>query len=424
MPIRFRHPWYAVFVAAALAIAAPNAARADSPIAWVGAWEAAMIRAPAPANGVAGAQQALLVKDQTLRELARVGLSGHAVRIVLDNRFGTAPVTFDAVSIGQETVGYLLSEASLTRVRFGGKAKVTLTPGARITSDPVTFPVTVGDVVGVSLHVAGTAEAGSWHPDPRNQMYLSGPGDQTMTPGLVGQTGLSGVAWLSRIDVQPAVPAQAIVALGDSITNGFRASQLVAWPEVLQDRLAARRCARSVINAGIDGNQVAAARGTFGMGEAMRDRVTVDALDVPGVSALLLLGGINDIGLSTMAAHADGEPTPTADALADPVIAADKTIFAAAHARGVRVYAGTVLPFAATTETYTAQGEAARQKINAWIRHAAGFDGVVDFDAVLRDPAHPERLQPLDDSGDNLHPSDAGYRAMAEAIPLALFHCH
>lgn len=424
MSARFCNAWYAFSIAAALSVAAPDVARAASPTAWVGAWEAAMIRAPAPANDVTGAHHALLVQDRTLRELARVGISGHAVRIVLDNRFGTAPVTFDAVSIGQEAVGYLLNRASLVPVHFGGEARVTLAPGARIISDPVTFPVTVGDVVGVSLHVAGTAVAGSWHPDPRNQMYLSGPGDQTMTPGLVGQTGLAGAAWLTRIDVQPAVPGRAIVALGDSITNGFRASQLVAWPDVLQDRLAAKHCTRSVVNAGIDGNQVAAARGTFGMGEAMRDRVTVDALNVPGVSALLLLGGINDIGLSTMAAHAHGEPTPSAEALANPVISADKAILAAAHARGVRVYAGTVLPFAATTETYTAQGEAARQKINAWIRDAAGFDGVIDFDVALRDPAHPTRLRPLDDSGDNLHPSDAGYRAMADAIPLALFHCH
>ncbi|EIM02117.1 GDSL-type esterase/lipase family protein [Rhodanobacter sp. 115] len=198
---------------------------------------------------------------------------------------------------------------------------------------------------------------------------------------------------------------------------------MTGWTDILQDRLDVAKCSRPVLNAGIDGNQVAASRGTFGLGHAMDQRVGHDVLDVPGVRYVFLLGGINDIGLSTIDARARHQPTPSAAALADPVIAAQKKIIAMAHAKGLLVFGGTVLPFEQTTRTYTAQGEAAREKINAWIRRSAGFDGVVDFDAFMRDPAHPERLKAAFNSGDDLHPSDAGYRAMAEHIPLKLFGC-
>ena len=383
-----------------------------------------MLRAPVAANVVAGAQEALPVSNQTLRQLVRVGLAGSQLRIVLDNRFGSTPVNIDGASIGRQDVGATLKAGSIGTVHFHGKPRVTLAPGAVVHSDPVAMDVHPGEVLGVSLYVAGRQHVETWHPDPPNASYISGPGDRTQALAIDDANGFPGIAWLARVDVQSSNGARAIVALGDSITNGFRASALVDWPDMLQDRLDAARCPRAVLNAGIDGNQVAAANGSFGLGEPMRDRVGNDVLAASRVRYLIVLGGVNDIGLSTMAAHRRKKQTPDAGALAGPVIAAQKAILDAARARGLRVYGATILPFEGTTQTYTPQGEAAREQINAWIRGPAGYDHVIDFDAALRDPDHPRRLRKTYDSGDNLHPSDAGYRAMAGAIPLNLFDCH
>ena len=410
--------WMATFVGNAAA-----QSTRPPPSHWVGSWSAAMLQEPAPANEVTGAQQALAFSGQTLREMVRIGASGSRLRLVLDNRFGTAPVTIDASSVGRLEVGSTLFRGSLHQVLFAGKASVTLAAGSSVTSDPVPFAVVAGEQLGVSLHVPGAATAQTWHPDSRVMQFVSGHGDRTSSASMPDAINMPGIAWLGRIDVETTQPARAIIALGDSITNGYQASGLAGWTDVLQDRLDAARCARPVLNAGIDGNQVAAAMGTFGMGQAMDQRNAHDVLQVPGARYVILLGGINDIGLSTVAAHKRGQATPTSAALADPVIAAQKRIIAATHARGMRIFGGTVLPFEQTTRTYSAAGEAAREKINAWIRGPAGFDGVIDFDAVMRDPAHPKRLRPAYDSGDNLHPSDAGYRAMADAVPLALFGC-
>lgn len=410
-----------VCAVALLALAALPAYADDAP-GWIGAWSAAMIPLPAPANAVIGPQDAPNVSNQTLREFVRVGARGSQVRIVLDNRYGSAPVTIDAASIGRQQIGSSLVPGSVQPLRFSGHAVAVLGAGKTLTSDPVNLPVRAGDRLGISLYVKDKIAVQTWHGDPRAEQFIA-PRDRTRDIDMPDADGLPGIAWLDRVDVRTDAPAQAIVALGDSITNGYRASARVAWPQVLQDRLDAARCARPVLNAGIDGNQVAAAVGSFGMGEAMHVRAAHDVLAVPGVRYVVLLGGINDIGLSTVAAHAHQQATPTADALADPVIAAQKNILDAAHARGLKVIGATVLPFDQTTRTYTAAGEAARQKLNTWIR-GAGFDGVIDFDQHMRDPAHPTRLQRGYDSGDNLHPSDAGYQAMGKAIPLSLFGCH
>lgn len=237
-------------------------------------------------------------------------------------------------------------------VCFGGKVKVILVLGVCIISDLVIFLVIVGDVVGVSFYVVGMVEVGSWYLDLCNQMYLFDFGDQIMMLGLVGQIGLFGVVWLSWIDVQFVVFVQVIVVLGDFIINGFCVSQLVAWFEVLQDCLVVRCCVCSVINVGIDGNQMVVVCGIFGMGEVMGDWVMVDVFDVFGVLVLLLFGGINDIGLFIMVVYVDGEFIFMVDVLVVLVIVVDKVVFVVVYVCGVWVYVGIVLLFVVMIEIY------------------------------------------------------------------------
>jgi lysophospholipase L1-like esterase len=308
-------------------------------------------------------------------------------------------------------------------VSFGGAPRAVLPAGGMLDSDPLELPVHAGDRLAVSLFVPGTAVAASWHTDARYRQALSLEGDHTQAVRMPLAGYAPGYDWLARINVDAAPTTQAIIALGDSITNGFRAGAGMSYPEQLADRLRAAGCARPVLDARNDGNQVAAAQGDFSQGESMERRLRPDVLAVPGARYLLLLGGINDIGEPTMAARAAGRPLPGAQALAAPVIAALGRIVAAAHAEGQRVYGATLPPFGGTLGAYSAQGEAARQAVNAWIRTRAPYDAVVDFDATLRDPAQPHRMQARYDSDDHIHPNDAGYRAMAQALPLAWFGC-
>jgi lysophospholipase L1-like esterase len=360
-----------------------------------------------------------------VREFVRVDADGELLRIHLDNRYGKLPVRFGRASIASAMAdgGDAIDPSSLHTISFHGQAQFVLPAGGTIDSDPVHLRTRAGERLAISLYLPDGAESASWHPDTRYRQSLSAPGDHTADADFSGAQQAAGYDWLARIDVFADAQTQAIVALGDSITNGYHATPQHSYPEQLAERLRAARCARPVLNAGIDGNQVAAGLGNFGQGDPMRERLAYDVLDVPGARYVLLLGGINDIGEPTMAAHNGGKPTPDANAMAAPVIATLQAMAEQVKAKGLRVYGATVLPFEGTQGAYTAQGEAARRQVNDWIRHHAPYDAVIDFDAVLRDPLHPARMQARYDSGDHIHPNDAGYRAMADAVPLALFGC-
>jgi lysophospholipase L1-like esterase len=417
------HRWAALLGMACSAIAAVGASGAEH---WVGAWAAAPVRNPMPANAVL--RQPPLnppLHHQSVRAIVRVEAAGRRLRLHLDNRFGERPVTIGAVTVARAETSdeFAIDTGSLRPVSFGGAAQAVLPAAGVLDSDPLAFPVHAGERLAVSLFVPGAAVPASWHVDARYRQALSLDGDHTRDARMPLAGYAPGYDWLARIDVEAAPATRAIVALGDSITNGFRASAGMSYPEQLADRLRVAGCARPVLDAGIDGNQVAAAQGEFSQGQSMWRRLQADVLEVPGARYLLLLGGINDIGEPTMAARASGRPLPQAQALAAPVIAALGRIAAAARAQGLRVYGATLPPFGGTLGAYSAQGEAARQAVNDWIRTRAPYDAVVDFDAALRDPARPQSMQARYDSGDHIHPDDAGYRAMARAVPLALFDC-
>lgn len=421
-----RHGRLLLFVIAGLSLMRAASALANTAGHWVGAWSAAPVHAPIEPNvQLRQPPSNPSLHMQTVREFVRIGADGDRLRIHLDNRYGTQAVRFGRVTIARVMAdGSDAIDASSSRaVTFTGMAQFALPPGGVADSDPITMNVIAGQQLAVSLYVPDGAQSASWHPDTRYRQSLSAPGDHTGEARLVDAQQTAGYDWLSRIDVFATEQTQAIVALGDSITNGYHASPQHSYPEQLAERLRAARCARPVLNAGIDGNQVAAGLSNFGQGDRMRDRLSHDVLDVPGARYVLLLGGINDIGEPTMAARNAGKPLPEANVMAQPVIEALQAMAGKMKAKGLRVYGATVLPFEGTQGAYTAQGEAARQMINAWIRHQARYDAVIDFDAVMRDPAHPARMQARYDSGDHIHPDDAGYRAMADAIPLALFGC-
>lgn len=367
-------------------------------------WQPAWISSPQPAwghDGVLPTGMPDLLDDVTLRQVVRASVGGDALRLVLDNAYGRQPLQVGSVT--------LHAAGAAIAVRFGGRQGLVIAPGARAVSDAVAQPVAAGERLTVDLHLPRPTTLAGFHWDAREQtLLLRGRG-----PALL-QTS-TGRAFLAELQVASTRPPASVVALGDSITDGVGATLGAdqRWPDHLARRLAPHGVA--VLNAGIAGNRLLRA----GWGESALARFERDVLRHPGVRAVIVLLGTNDIGFPG-SPFAPAEPPQTLAALQQGF----RVLLAQAHARGVRVVAATVPPFERALHGTPLEGhhsaakEAWRQALNAWIRSAGVFDAVVDFDAVLRDPAQPTRLLPALDSGDHLHPGDAGYRRMAEAIDL------
>ncbi|BFI97304.1 MAG: SGNH/GDSL hydrolase family protein [Rhodanobacter sp.] len=397
---------------------------------WTTVWATAMVQSPLPSSAVRPMTlTAPALKGQTLRQMVLLSAGGTRIRIRLSNTFGRKPLRIDAASVGKVAAGGgdgQLNAASLHALRFDGRADVVVPPGAVRYSDPLDFAVRGGDTLGVSLYVAGAAAPGTWHEDAVRDNLISTPGNYTAKAAMPVAAKTGSTLWLSGVDVQADKPLSALVMLGDSITNGYHSTPGAAnsYPEQLARRLRMQRpaCRVAVLNAGIDGNEMSGRDGGYGPGEDMATRFSRDVLGQSGARFVLLLGGINDIGETTMALRQQ-DKTLDGRTVAANVIAAQQEVIAKAHAAKLRIFGATILPFEGTQGAYSEAGERARQQVNDWIRHRAGFDGVVDFDAVMRDPAHPGRIRADFDSGDHIHPNDKGYAAMSEAVPLSWFGC-
>ena len=381
---------------------------------WVGSWAASQ-QIPEPNNSLRPEQ----LTDVTLRQLMRVTIGGPRLRVRLSNAFGTAPLRIDSVHVartpGGDTARILPGGASVT---FSGRTEVLIPAGAEMTSDPVALALPPLATVAVTMHVADPPAQQTSHPGSRATSWLL-HGNHAADLDLPGAQGSEHWFLLAGIDVDAPAAAAAIVTLGDSITDGrgVTHSGNNRWPDVLAERLQADPRTRhiAVLNHGVGGGRVL----NDGAGPNALARFERDVLAMPGVRYVLILEGVNDLGTFTR----DAPQTPEAHAdLVHRLTAAYAEMIRRAHERGLFVIGGTIIPYGGF-ELYhpTAVNEADRQAVNAWIRAPGHFDAVVDFDALMRDPAHPERMRPEVDNGDHIHPSIAGYRAMAEAVPLALF---
>ncbi|MEU9450312.1 SGNH/GDSL hydrolase family protein [Streptomyces sp. NPDC048277] len=390
----------AVTAALALALQPLPAAAAHHREAarWTGTWEAAASGTVAELPG------------QTVRNVIHTSVGGRAARIRISNRLGTAPLRLGAVTVAVQEAGAPKSPntvpGSVRTVSFHGAATTDVPAGRDAVSDPVPLRVPSGANLMVSLYTPADSGPATYHRSALQTSFIAPDGDHTADPDGTSYTTTTG-SWyyLTGVDVLAAPAVGSVVTLGDSITDGSGSTSSAnhRWP----DRLAARlrelppRTRLGVLNAGVAGNRVL----LDGTGPSALSRLDADVLSRSGVRALVVMEGINDI---------KGSPEQT-----DPAAfaAAYREIVARAHAHGIRAVGGTITPYGGNGG-WTAAREAVRQSVNELIRYGGIFDAVVDFDAVVRDPAAPDRILPAYDAGDHLHFDDTGLQAMADAVDL------
>lgn len=392
---------------------------ADAGGAWIGTWSAS----PQPVwepDFFSPVAIPRTLRDQTVRQVARVSLGGNRVRVEFSNEYGEQPLVIGAAHVALAGEGVATQPGSDRALTFGGQPSVTVPPGAPVLSDPVDLAVPALGSLAVSLYLPEVAAATTWHNEGVQTAHVSGPGNfAAATSFAPAQTTLSRL-FLSGIMVDAPPDARAVVAFGDSITDGATSTPDAnrRWPDVLAERLAAAGAKVAVLNEGISGARVLRDR----MGDNALARFGRDVLEHPRADTVVVMMGINDIGWPGTILVPEGEPAPTAE----EVIAGYEQLIARARAEGMRIIGATLTPFEDTFEGqplegyYTEEKEAKRQAVNEWIRTSGAFDGVLDFDAVLRDQGNARRIRAEYDSGDHLHPGDAGLRAMAESVDLKL----
>ena len=389
---------------------------------WVGSWGAS----PLPPSAATPRFPATPgFTNQTIRQIVRLSAGGDKVRLRLTNEYGTQPLRIGAVRVALADGTSAVVKGSEHVVTFAGKGSATIPAGAPLVSDPVDLRVADLASLSVSLYFPDDTGQCTCHQVGLQEAYVSAAGDFTTGVFSPDKT-LQARAFLSGVEVQSA-RAKAIVVLGDSISDGVgsTAGTNNRWPDLLAERLKKRGGDThwGVVNHGISGNRVLA----DGAGASALARLDRDVLSVPGAAYVIVFEGVNDLGRAlgpppATAPVATGRPAP----LVDPVFGSDllidgyRQIIARAHARGLRIYGATIAPYEGAGY-WSSDGDKVRMAVNDWIRKSGEFDGVLDFDAVLRDPARPAQITDGLHAGDHLHGSDAGYRKVADSIDLKLF---
>ena len=391
-----------------LLMAAPATARSRK--IWTASWLAPPAPPLASSPSLPAAALARSFRNQTINQTVRLSAGGTGLRVRLTNEYGTAPLKIGKARVVLIDEAGMVVAGSARTLTFGGQTGTVIPPGAPWLSDVVDLPVAPRARLRVSLYFPDDTGLCTCHAVGGDTSTISPPGDFTDKP-FTSSTTFIARAFISEVDVSGVSTVPVVVAFGDSITDGYMATNGKdrRWPDRLAERLAANPAYRSigVANAGLSGNRILADGFITLFGQSAVARFDRDALSVPGVSTVIVLEGVNDIG------DAADDP-PSAASLIDGY----RQIIGRAHAKGVKVIGGTILPYEGA-KYFRAAGDLIRQAVNEWIRKAGEFDGVVDFDQVMRDPSRPSRLRADLQSGDWLHPNDAGYRVMGNAVDLS-----
>jgi len=388
---------------------------------WVSAWSAAM-HAPLPFPGLPPSP---VFENQTIRMIVRPTIGGERVRIRLSNAFGTSALKIGGAHIAiaaQDSKTVPESDHALT---FGGALSISIPPGAPALSDAVDLHVSQSSEIAVSLFLPDKTTSSTVHFWGQHKSYISETGDFSGKAEMPNATANGSWYWLADVEVLSSDQAGAIVTLGDSITDGVGANQgdYTDWPDLLAGRLASEKGSSplAVVNEGIGGNRIL----RDGAGVSALARFDRDILAQPGVVGMIVLEGINDIGWPHLKPKLPNGTTMKEAPFAGELVTAQELIMGLqqiidrAHQHGIKVFGATLTPYQGA-DYYSEDGEATRQGVNQWIRTGAAFDGVFDFDAAVRDPSHPEQFREGYHSGDHLHPSAMGYKAMANAVDLTM----
>ncbi len=379
------------------------------PPIWVGTWATSQMT-PDDKNALPLTDAA----DATLRQIVRISHGGQSFRVRLSNALNGDPLVLKNVHVAISKGAAQTDPASDRPVTFNGQSEITIPAWSDYISDPIRLDVPDQGDIAVSFYEPVAATHQTSHPGARATSYAV-HGDHTTDADLTAPLTFTHWFNLSGVDVLAASGAASVVVLGDSITDGYgiKPDTNTRWTDMLATRLKGRQI--GILNEGIGGNRLL----NDGLGPSALSRFDRDVLTQSGVKTVIVFEGVNDLGTATR----DAPISPDAHAaLVTRLISAYQQMIYKAHSHGLTIMGATITPFTGSDYYHPdASVEADRQAVNAWIRASGHFDAVIDFDAVMRDPAHPERLQPALDSGDHLHPSQAGYRVMGESVNLTLF---
>jgi lysophospholipase L1-like esterase len=395
-----------------LALCASHAQAASA--RWIGSWGASPAPPMAAPAGGGPLRATPTFNNQTVVQVVRLSAGGQRLRIRLTNEYGAKPLEIGAARVALVGADGAVVAGSDRAVSFSRAASATIPPGAPLVSDPVALPTKTMARLRISLYLPGESGCTCHMSGQEFVQVVSGDATQRPLPPAAGPAQYR--AFLSGVEVETtASPGPVIAAFGDSITDGYQSTPGAnhRWPDRLAERLAARDANRvaAVVNTGISGNRVLSDGAITIFGQNALSRFDRDVLSIPGVTHVIVLEGVNDLGMAGNRAS-----PPSAEAL----IAGYRQLIGRAHAHGLKIYGATILPYGGAGY-FAPQGEAVRAAVNTWIRTFHEFDGVIDLDAAIRDPAKPERMRADLQSGDWLHPNDAGYKVMGDAVDLALF---